>query len=131
MICEAFCLQLFRKGGSVLLGKTHMAIGIAAALLFLQPDNLQDMVLGSGIAAVGSVISDIDIGTSESHKDANKISALAAAAAAAVVVLDRLWNLGLAQKILQEYTLKAISALSVFAGGSSCLPNILARPSAK
>ena len=52
-----------------MLGKTHMAVGVAAGLLVLQPKNLQELILGTGVSAIGSVISDIDVGTSESHKE--------------------------------------------------------------
>lgn len=46
------------------LGKTHMAVGTAAGLLIMQPQNITELILGTGAAMIGSVISDIDIGTS-------------------------------------------------------------------
>ena len=46
-----------------MLGKTHMAVGVASSLLLLPPSNIQELVLGTGAAAVGAVISDIDVGT--------------------------------------------------------------------
>lgn len=51
-----------------MLGKTHMAVGVAASLLLLQPRTLPELILGAGTAAVGSVISDIDCGSSESSR---------------------------------------------------------------
>ena len=56
-----------------MLGKTHMAVGVAASLLLLQPRTLPELILGAGAAAVGSVISDIDCGTSESSRRADQI----------------------------------------------------------
>ena len=46
-----------------MLGKTHMAVGTAAGLLIMQPQNITELILGTGAAMIGSVISDIDIGT--------------------------------------------------------------------
>ena len=59
-----------------MLGKTHMAVGVAAGLVVMHPQNIQELIVGTGTLAVGSVISDIDIGTSDSHKEADKIIAL-------------------------------------------------------
>ena len=56
-----------------MLGKTHMAVGVAASLLLLQPRTLPELILGAGAAAVGSVISDINCGTSESSRRADQI----------------------------------------------------------
>ena len=43
-----------------------MAVAVAGSLLLLQPHTLPELILGAVTAAVGSVISDIDCGTSES-----------------------------------------------------------------
>ena len=43
-----------------MLAKTHAAIGTAAAITILQPKTLPEMIFGIGIAAIGSIISDID-----------------------------------------------------------------------
>ena len=51
-----------------MLGKTHMAVGTAAGLLIIQPQNITELILGTGAAMIGSVISDIDVGTSGSHR---------------------------------------------------------------
>ena len=59
-----------------MLGKTHMAVGVAATLALTNPTTITELVLGSGIGALGAVISDIDVGTSESHKEADKIIAI-------------------------------------------------------
>ena len=48
-------------------GKTHVAIGTAASLLVTQPSTLKELFICLGVAIVGSVISDIDVTTSESH----------------------------------------------------------------
>lgn len=47
-----------------MLGRTHFFIGTAAALAVLQPQTVPALVTGAGAAAIGSLISDIDVGTS-------------------------------------------------------------------
>ena len=42
-------------------GKTHLAVGTAAALCVTQPPHLRDWVLCIGAAVVGSVISDVAV----------------------------------------------------------------------
>lgn len=54
-------------------GKTHLVVGITSALLIMQPSNFNELVMGIGAAAVGSLISDIDVETSVSHKKADHI----------------------------------------------------------
>ena len=59
-----------------MLGKTHFFIGISTALAVLQPQSVPVLVTGISAAAVGSVISDIDSGTSQAHQEADKVMAL-------------------------------------------------------
>jgi inner membrane protein len=84
-----------------MLGKTHLAVGIAASLVVLHPSTLPELVIGVGAAAVGAVISDIDVGTTESHRDADIISTMALVAVVAVLVLDKIFNIGV-YDILKE-----------------------------
>lgn len=78
-----------------MLGKTHMAVGIAAALAITRPTTLAEIVLGVGIGGLGAVISDIDVGTSESHRDADKIIAMATITMIGIGVLDYFFHLGI------------------------------------
>ena len=92
-----------------MLGKTHMVVGIATTLAIIQPNTLQEMVLASGASAVGALICDIDVGTSGSHKDVDKICLLTIAAVVVTVILDFLFHLGIVQKILQDSNLLRIA----------------------
>ena len=56
-----------------MLGRTHFFIGTAAALAVLQPQTVPALVAGAGAAAIGGLISDIDVGTSQAQRDADKI----------------------------------------------------------
>lgn len=71
-----------------MLGKTHMAIGIAAALAVTRPASISEMLLAVGGGAVGALISDIDSGTSKSHRKADKITILAAVGVLGTIALD-------------------------------------------
>jgi inner membrane protein len=76
-------------------GKTHLSVGIAATLLVTQPSTIKTLVLGIGLGAVGSAISDIDVSTSESHEELNKILILVLLVAVATGFIEYKWNIGL------------------------------------
>ncbi|HIV67840.1 MAG TPA: metal-dependent hydrolase [Candidatus Butyricicoccus stercorigallinarum] len=85
-----------------MLGKTHMAVGVAAGLALLRPQTLPELVIGTGTLAVGAVLSDIDSGTSESHRDADKIIALAGLACFAVAAAEGALHLGIYERLMQS-----------------------------
>lgn len=97
-----------------MLGKTHMAVGTAAGLLIMQPQNITELILGTGAAMIGSVISDIDIGTSDSHKEADKIIGFTVFTVIAIILMDSVWHLGIWQRLL-NYTSIRQAAPSVAA----------------
>ena len=72
-------------------GKTHLAIGTATAVCLLHPGTPMEWVIGTAAAAVGSVICDVDVSTSNSHEKLNQISALTVLAAAASTVRALIW----------------------------------------
>lgn len=57
-------------------GKTHLAVGIATTFALMHPEKLLDFSIGVSLCALGSLIPDIDSGTSKSHRSANKITGL-------------------------------------------------------
>lgn len=85
-----------------MLGKTHMAVGIASTLAVTQPGNITEMVLAVGAGAFGGLISDIDVGTSESHRDADKIVFLSAIVVLAVILIDHFLQTGIASRVIQS-----------------------------
>ncbi|MGM9616155.1 metal-dependent hydrolase [Butyricicoccus sp.] len=93
-----------------MLGKTHMAVGVAVGLAVMHPKNIQELIVGTGTLAVGSVISDIDIGTSDSHKDADKIIALAVFACAAVAAVETTMHFGIYERMMRNSSLLRIVA---------------------
>ncbi len=92
-----------------MLGKTHMAVGIAATLTITKPQTIPEIILAAGTGAVGALISDIDIETSESHKNANKITLLAVASLCMVCFLDFYHNAGIIRQILTSRNLLRVT----------------------
>lgn len=85
-----------------MLGKTHFAVGVATSLMFTQPKTLQDVILAVGVGGIGALISDIDVDTSGSHKYVNKIIAAAVLIIIAVFTAERLWNIGIVNRIISD-----------------------------
>lgn len=79
------------------------------SLMIMQPKNIQELILGTGVAAIGGVISDIDIGTSDSHKEADKIIAMAALAVTAVIAAEYIWDVGLYRRLMRNSSVARIA----------------------
>lgn len=84
-------------------GKTHIAVGEATALILTHPTTAKGLALCVGAAAVGSLICDIDVTSSQSHRDLAVISSVAAGAAAIIAGLELHFNLGILS-LLQRQT---------------------------
>lgn len=91
-----------------MLGKTHMAAGVAVSLGLLHPKNMSELILGTGVAAIGAVISDIDIGTSDSHREADKIIAMAALAVTAMIAAECIWHVGIYRRLMSNSSMARI-----------------------
>ena len=81
-----------------MLGRTHFFIGTAAALAVLQPQT----VAGAGAAAIGGLISDIDVGTSQAHRDADKIITATVAVAVLTILAEYKLNLGIYRRLTSD-----------------------------
>lgn len=100
-----------------MLGKTHMAVGIAATLAITQPSGISELVLAVGAGSLGALISDIDVGTSNSHRDADKITALFVVVVLAVFALDYFCNTQIIERIIgSSGYLRIIAGLLLFIG---------------
>lgn len=91
-----------------MLGKTHLVVGIAVSMVILRPDTLPELIVGLGASSVGTVISDIDVGTANAHKDADKICAIAVAALVAVAVIEEIFHLGIYERLMERNNLLKI-----------------------
>ncbi len=85
-----------------MLGHTHMAVGIAAALAVFSPKDLPTLIVGVGAGAVGGLIPDIDVGTSDSHKKADLITIVAIFISAFVILADLIFHVGIKDKLMQN-----------------------------
>lgn len=100
-----------------MLGKTHLAVGIAVSMTVLRPDTLPELITGLGAASVGALISDIDVGSTDAHKDADMISAMSVFAVAAVVLLDQMFHVGIWRMLMQRSSLaRVIPGVLAFIG---------------
>ena len=85
-----------------MLGKTHAVVGVTTGLLIMQPGSATELVLGTAASLSGAVISDIDVGSSGSYRDAGKMIALMVSAVVAVGVIDHIWHIGIYSRMIQH-----------------------------
>lgn len=76
-------------------GRTHLAVGTAAALVACKPQNLKELTLCIGVAVIGSLICDIDVSTSKSHRTVEKVITLGIFAALLTAYMEYSWKIGL------------------------------------
>ena len=94
-----------------------MAVGIVATLAITQPSGVSELVLAVGAGSLGALISDIDVGTSNSHRDADKITALSVVVVLAVFAMDYFCNTQIIERIIgSSGYLRIIAGLLLFIG---------------
>lgn len=86
-------------------GKTHIAVGEAAALTLIRPANAKELVLCLGAAAVGALISDVDASASRSHRSVVQVTSLAGFVALFVALLDTHAHLGVLRLLRRQSSL--------------------------
>ncbi len=94
-------------------GKTHLVVGTALALVLLPPVGLQGLILGTGLAALGSVISDIDSGHSGAGQDAARVMALSAIIVILTVAADLTFHAGILNGIAQRMRMNSSLAAGI------------------
>ena len=94
-----------------MLGKTHMAVGIAATLACTCPKTVAELSMAVAIGTVGALIPDIDVESSESCRKANGAILLLSAISAAAAALDYFMGI----KILEDVAGNS-DAARIFAG---------------
>lgn len=83
-------------------GKTHLAVGTAAALCITYPADLMELALCIITSSVGSVVCDVDVESSDSRKDLNRITVIAVIIGIAVLLADYIFNLGIIKNFNRE-----------------------------
>jgi inner membrane protein len=94
---------------------THIASGLALTLALTQPQNFKSLAICLTTATIGSVISDIDVTTSESRRDLNKILLISVVAVVVCILLEFIFKLGIFS-MLQSQTnlLRILCGLGLF-----------------
>lgn len=93
-----------------MLGRTHFFIGTAAALAVLQPQTVPALVAGAGAAGIGSMICDIDAGTSQAHREADKIITATTAIAVLTIFAEYKLNLGIYRRLTSNSSILRLLA---------------------
>ena len=93
-------------------GKTHAAVGLGTVLAVTQPSTVSGLVLAAGTGMLGALISDIDVGTSKSHKDADRITLIAVLLVAAEIALNYFYDFSIWEKIRNDQSIMAMAILS-------------------
>ena len=93
-----------------MLGRTHFFVGTAVSLAVLHPQSMSSLVAGAGAAAIGSMISDVDSGTSQAHQEADKIMAAVIAVSAVVIILDYKFHVGIYNRLMRDSSIARLLA---------------------
>lgn len=80
-------------------GKTHVTAGMALTMLITQPSTIAETVMCLGIASIGSVISDVDVSTSKSRKNFNKILIIMTVSVILLALAEIIFKVGIFEKI--------------------------------
>ena len=99
----------FFTKGRIMTGKTHAAVGLGTVLAVTQPSTVSGLVLAAGTGMLGALISDIDVGTSKSHKDADRITLIAVLLVAAEIALNYFCNFSIWEKIRNDKSVAPVA----------------------
>ncbi len=97
-----------------MMGKTHLAMGIAASLLVTQPHTLGECIVSVIGGSVGGVLADIDILDNDSHDSLN-VQLFSMGITFILLILDNFLHLGICDSIFQNGILLPAAGLIAFA----------------
>ena len=86
----------------------HLSAGVAVTIAATQPSSIKGLAICVTAATIGSLISDIDVTTSESHKDLSKILAISTLAIFLCAILEATLHVGIYNYILNQTNLSRI-----------------------
>lgn len=99
-----------------MLGKTHLAVGVAATIFITQPASVSELILAAGFGGGGALISDIDVETSGSHRKAELFTKSFVVIAAGILAADYFLHTGIVKWIVGTGGYKFIAGMLLFAG---------------
>lgn len=87
---------------------THLAAGVALTLGIIHPENPTELAICLASASIGSVISDIDVSTSKSRKELNKILVISVTAICVCVLIESILHIGILEMIQNQSNITRI-----------------------
>lgn len=85
-----------------MMGKTHLAVGLATSLAVVQPKSFDECLMAIIGGAVGGVLADCDIIDNDYKSDAVSAQLLASGIAAAAFIVGYVFNLGFSQAVIDQ-----------------------------
>ena len=98
-----------------MMSKTHIAVGMAAALAIAPTGSPEACVAAVVGGSVGGVIADCDITPSRAHKDALIGRIIVVVIAVAAFVADRYYNAGLCDYLIGHLGVELVAGIVLFA----------------
>lgn len=100
-----------------MLGKTHFVVGIAAVMAVTQPSDITDLVMAVGVGGMGALICDIDVKTSGSRRDADKLAVISAVIVIGIFIMDYFLHTNIIAYLVRDSGYeRMISGVLLFAG---------------
>lgn len=95
--------------------KTHIAFAIAASSVLLNPIALKYKTINIVASSIGGLLPDIDVTTSETHKDVTIISVISFLFMLTIIGLDFYYNFGILKLISKNFNIfKFILGIGLF-----------------
>lgn len=98
-----------------MMSKTHIAVGMAAALAIAQTGSIESCVAAVVGGSAGGIIADCDIHPSRAHKDALAGRLIVAGIAVAALLADRYVNAGLGDYLVAHLGVPLLAGIALFA----------------
>lgn len=95
-----------------MMGRTHLAIGLATSLAVIRPGSLQECAVAVVGGAVGGVLADNDILDNDYHADALIGQLLAIGLVAITILFDYFFNLGICNTVCRQPLLPILGGVS-------------------
>ncbi len=98
-----------------MLGKTHMAVGIAAGIAIFQPDSVMTAAVCTAGTALGALIPDIDVGHSKSRNKVESIIGLVILITVTLATIEAAFHIGIYRQLMSNSSMvRILSGFAVF-----------------
>ena len=98
-----------------MLGKTHMAVGIAAGIAIFQPDSVMTAAVCTAGTALGALIPDIDVGHSKSRNKVESIIGLVILITVTLATIEAAFHIGIYRQLMSNSSVvRILSGFAVF-----------------